>query len=95
MRLNCRASVSVPRWPQFGQAISDGGPLRSSARKRSLQLRQSTIGSLKPPTWPDASQTRGFMTIAASSPTMSSRRWTMARHQAALTLFLSSTPSGP
>ncbi len=95
MRLNWRASVSVPRFPQLGQAISEGGPLRSSARKRSLQLRQSTIGSLKPATCPETSHTRGFMMIAASSPTMSSRSWTISRHQAALTLFLSSTPSGP
>ena len=88
-------SVSVPSVPQFGQAISDGGPLRSSSRKRSLQLRQSTIGSLKPATCPDASHTRGFMMIAASMPTTSSRSVTMCRHQAALTLFFSSTPSGP
>jgi len=60
-----------------------------------LQLRQSTMGSLKPLTWPDTSHTRGFITIAASSPTTSSRVWTIARHQAALMLFLSSTPSGP
>ena len=95
MRLNWRASVSVPRLPQLGQAISDGGPFRSSSRKRSLQLRQSTIGSLKPATCPEASHTRGFMMIAASMPTTSSRRVTMCRHQAALMLFLSSTPSGP
>ena len=95
MRLNWRASVSVPRLPQFGQAISDGGPFRSSSRKRSLQLRQSTIGSLNPATWPDASHTRGFMMIAASIPTTSSRSVTMCRHQAALMLFFSSTPSGP
>ncbi len=81
--------------PQFGQAISEGGPFRSSARKRSLQLRQSTIGSLKPATCPDASHTLGFMMIAASMPTTSSRSVTMCRHHAALTLFFSSTPSGP
>ncbi len=95
MRLNWRASVRVPRCPQLGQAISDGGPLRSSARKRSLQLRQSTMGSLKPATWPETSQTRGFIMIAASIPTMSSRRVIISRHQAALMLFFSSTPSGP
>ena len=38
-----------------------------------LGRRQSTIGSLNPPTWPDASQTFGFMMIEQSSPTMSSR----------------------
>ena len=95
MRLNWRASVSVPFIPQLGQAISLGGPFRSSSRKRFLQLRQSTIGSLKPATWPDASQTRGFMMIDASIPTTSSRRLTIRRHHAALTLFFSSTPSGP
>ncbi len=31
-----------------------------SARKRSLQVRQSTIGSVKPSTWPEASQVRGM-----------------------------------
>jgi hypothetical protein len=35
------------------------------------------------------------MMIAASMPTTSSRRVTMCRHQAALMLFFSSTPSGP
>src|SRR5687768_243729 len=43
MRLKLRASVSVPLLPQLGQVSSD---FRWSARKRSLQLRQSTNGSV-------------------------------------------------
>ena len=66
-----------------------------SARYRSLVARQSTIGSLNPPTCPDASQTFGFMMIEQSSPTMSSRIWTLSRHQASLMFRFSSTPSGP
>ena len=58
-------------------------------------LVQSIIGSLNPPTWPDASQTFGCMMIEQSRPSMSSRAVTMSCHQAALTLRLSSTPSGP
>ena len=38
IRLNWRASVSVPRLPQFGQAISDGGPLRSSLAEAMLAV---------------------------------------------------------
>ena len=55
-----------------------------SARKRLLQFLQSTSGSAKPATWPLASQTRGCMRIAASSPSMSSRSRTIARHQRVL-----------
>ena len=44
-----------------------------SARKRALHFLQSTIGSLKFTTWPEASQTLGFMMIEQSRPTMSSR----------------------
>jgi hypothetical protein len=73
--LNCRASVSVPRDPQEGQATSAGSdfvsssqPGRSSARKRFLQLRQSTIGSVKLARWPDACQTAGLVICVASMP---------------------------
>src|SRR5919202_1574760 len=74
MRLNWRGSESVPFMPHDGHwASADPGvPLirGSSARKRFLQLRQSTSGSTKPATWPLASQTRGCMRIAASRPSM-------------------------
>ena len=43
----------------------------------------------------EVTHTCGCMRIPASSPTMSSRSWTIARHHARLTLFFSSTPSGP
>ena len=99
IRLNRRGSVSVPLLPHTGHCASGwpGVPLMrgSSARKRFLQFRQSTSGSVKPATWPDASHTRGCIRIAASSPSMSSRAWTIARHQRSFTFFLSSTPSGP
>ena len=41
----------------------------------------STRGSVKPETWPEVTQTLGFMRIAESRPTMSSRWWTKVRHQ--------------
>ena len=61
-----------------GRALRVGVPgvpliCGSSARKRFLQLLQSTSGSVKPATCPLASHTRGCMRIAASSPSMSSR----------------------
>ena len=89
MRWNGRASVRSFD-PQFGQVSSIW-----SARHRSLHLRQSTSGSVNVARWPDASHTLGAMRIAASRPTMSSRSCTMARHQASMTLRLSSTPKGP
>ena len=92
IRLNWRGSVNESFAPQLGQAPESGS---WSARNRSLQLRQSTSGSVKVATWPLASQTLGAMRIAASRPTTSSRIWTMERHQASLTLRLSSTPRGP
>ena len=107
IRLNCRGSASL-RSPQFGQdtperssflarhAAASSSPFgRSSSRNRLRQLRHSTSGSVKFSTCPDASQTRGCMRMAPSSPTTSSRSWTIVRHQASLTLRLSSTPSGP
>jgi hypothetical protein len=107
MRLNRRGSASFFS-PQFGQATLVRSILfdrqasmswspcgSSSMRYRFLQLRHSTSGSVKFSTCPEASQTFGCMRMAASRPTMSSRSWTMARHHARFTLFLSSTPSGP
>ena len=63
-----------------------------SARKRSLHVRQSTIGSVKPATWPDASQTRGLRMIAESRATMSSRSCTIERSQSERMLFFVRTP---
>ena len=65
MRLNWRGSVRSQSGVSPGrfdgrlpQRISScSGSARWSARKRCLHVRQSTSGSLKPPTWPDASQT--------------------------------------
>jgi len=90
MRLNWRASVSSP--PHSGQWARSS---RWSARKRFLHALQSTSGSVKPSTWPLASQTLGCMRIEQSIPTMSSRARTTSVHHASLTLRLSSEPSGP
>ena len=76
-------------------SVSPSVPGSSSSRKRRLSFWHSTMGSLNDSTWPDVTHTCGCMRIPASSPTMSSRSWTIARHQARLTLFFSSTPSGP
>ena len=104
--LKSRGSVHWPRVPQFGQAISPArpayGPSRASnsssrwsARNRLWQDRHSVSGSVKTPTWPDATQTwRGRMT-EESRPTMSSRAVTTALHHCRLMFSLSSTPSGP
>ncbi len=111
IKLNGRASVrSVdPHFGHFSSlaamaALISGMPFGSlpfwatntwSARGRDLQLRQSVIGSENVASWPEYFQTSRFMRIAASSPSMSSRSWTTDFHQARLTLFFSSTPSGP
>src|SRR3989304_3407456 len=89
-----RAPVVATTWPW----TLSGSCLRSissSARKRRLQDLQSTMGSAKVSTWPLATQTRGFMMMAASSPTTSSLCWTMAFHQAALGVFPEPPPRGP
>ena len=62
-----RASTDLPRskpsaWHQSSMTLS--------ARKRSLHSLQSIRGSENPPTWPEATQTWGFMRMAASSPTL-------------------------
>jgi len=100
IRLNWRGSVHSPVLPQEGHCAlsSASAPLsasRMSTRKRRWQLRHSTRGSLNSARCPEASHTFGCMRIAASSPSMSSRRWTIERHHASLTFRLSSTPSGP
>ena len=108
MRLKRRGADSGPastghfrpsRWTTVSSwssvADSDSAPGSSSSRNRRRHVAHSTSGSEKEPTWPDVTHTWGCIRMPASSPTMSSRSWTMARHQARLTLFLSSTPSGP
>ena len=60
--------------PQVGQ--TSGSPLISStwsARNRPLQLVQSTMGSVKTSSWPEACQTRRAIRMLASRPTTSSR----------------------
>ena len=71
---------------------SCSGSARWSARKRSLHVRQSTSGSAKPDTWPEASHTAGLRMIDESSATMSSRSRTIASSQRAFTFSLSRTP---
>ena len=89
MRLKARAGVNSVE-PQLGHT-----PSILSSRHRWWQLRQSTSGSVKLDRWPDASHTAGGERMAASRPTTSSRRWTMASHQAFLTLRSRLTPRGP
>ena len=98
IRLNWRGAVSVPLLPHTGHCASGwpGVPLIAVVgRKRFLHVLQSTSGSVKPATWPEASQTLGCIRIAASRPSMSSRSCTIDRHQRSLRFFLSSTPRGP
>ncbi len=83
-------------------ACAGSSPWRSSqssmslsARWRVLHARQSISGSEKPPRWPEASHTRGFIRMALSSPTTSGRSCTKCFHHGVLMLFFSSTPSGP
>ena len=66
-----------------------------SALWRILHDLQSMSGSLKLTTWPDATQTCAFMSMAESRPTLYLLSWTNFFHQALFTLFLNSTPSGP
>ena len=66
-----------------------------SARWRIRQCLQSMSGSLKLTTCPDATQTSGFIRMALSSPTLYGLSCTKRFHHARLTLFFSSTPSGP
>ncbi len=89
MRLKGRASVrSVePHFSHFSSLAAIAALISSrflgsrpfcllnrwSARGRALQLRQSAIGSENVASWPEYFQTRRFIRIAASSPSMSSR----------------------
>ena len=105
--LNMRGSVNAPRVPQCGQAMSfrpfSGGwpcfssypSIRWSARKRRWHDWHSVSGSTNSVTWPLASHTSRARMTEESSPTMSSRSWTIAFHHCRLMLFFISTPSGP
>ncbi len=93
MRLKERGSPNASRVPHAGHCRSSTSG--RSARKRRWQFEHSTRGSVNPSTCPDASHTLGCMRMAASSPSMSSRWWTIALHQRSFTLRLSSTPRGP
>ncbi len=100
MPLNIRGSVKVPRLPQLGQAISasvlPGCPSsRWSARKRLWHEPHSVSGSVKVATCPLVSHTSRARMTHESSPTTSSRPCTTDFHHWRLTLFFSSTPSGP
>ena len=68
---------------------------RWSTRVRVLHFLHSETRSANLSAWPEAFQTSGCMKMLASRPTTSSRIWTTFFHQARLTLFFSSTPSGP
>ncbi|CPU66480.1 Uncharacterised protein [Mycobacteroides abscessus] len=105
--LKSRGSVHCPRVPQFGQTISARPPSGArpffssnssiiwSSRNRLWQCRHSVSGSVKTPTWPDATHTwRGRITDE-SRPTTSSRLVTIARHHCFLMFSLSSVPRGP
>lgn len=66
-----------------------------SARKRDLHSLHSTSGSAKVAVWPEASQVRGFIMIAASTPYISLRFSTKKCHQESMRFFFNITPSGP
>jgi len=93
MVLNIRpkslGSVSSP--PHSGHFV----PSTWSALNLALHFLQSTRGSWKLSTWPEALQTSGWVMMAVSTPTTSARRLTMKSHQLDSMFFLSSTPSGP
>ncbi len=95
MRLNWRGSVRSQSEVSPGRLLGRLPQLSSaslSARKRCLHVRQSTSGSLNPPTCPEASHTCGWRMIEESSARMSSRSCTIARSHADLTLSFSRTP---
>src|SRR6478735_9232104 len=78
MRLKGRASVrSLP--PQLGHCLTPFSSGNWSARSRVLQVRQSTIGSLKVSSCPLALSAARWVRIAPSIPTTSSRSRTFTR----------------
>ncbi len=66
-----------------------------SARYRCFETLQSTRGSVKPATCPEACQTLGCMMIELSMPTTSPLRRTMSFHQQSRMFFFNSAPTGP
>ena len=78
--------------PQEGHGFSK---FMSSARNLFLQFWQSTMGSLKHSTWPDAFQTCCAPKIDPSKSTTSSGKlWIFSSHNFFI-LFLSRVPIGP
>jgi hypothetical protein len=75
MRLNCArlGQVAVGVSPGACSACAALRVVELVGAEALLAVRQSTSGSVKPPTWPDASQTCGWRMIDESSATMSSR----------------------
>ena len=83
-------STSPPHLSHFAVGSSD-----SSTLNLFLHFLQTTAMSVKFSTWPEASQTFGFVIIAPSIPTMSSLVWTWCFHHCVLMLFFNSEPRGP
>src|SRR3990167_1253621 len=75
--------------------VAASSPAPTDVLNMVLKRSPSPKGSEKPETWPEDSQTFGFITIAASKPYISSRESTNFRHQRFLKLFFNATPSGP
>ena len=107
-RFSCIESTAPPlaaysSSSALNQSVSTSMSQRWSVRMSFLQCLQVLIRSAKPPRWPDASQTFGFMMMVQSTPTMStglpsgpsSSRCTTSCHHAFFRLRLSSVPSGP
>ena len=98
--------VELARLAELAAALAGSGSRRSGRRpprrspragdpRASARLhlpRHWTSGSLKPPRWPDASQTRGCWMIAESIATMSSRSVSIARHHSVLDVVLEQHP---
>ena len=107
--LNSRGAVHWPLVPQSGHTMSDIGiesgssmpffsasaSWRWSWRRRLWQLRHSTSGSVKVPTWPEATHVSRGRMIEESRPTTSSRLVTIDFHHCRRMFSLSSTPRGP
>jgi hypothetical protein len=91
--LNIR--LKALRLGEFGRAAVGTDTVDLVLAPAFLALLQSTNGSVKVSRCPDAAQTAGGPRMAASRPTMSSRIWTIANHQACFTLRSMFTPKGP
>ena len=62
--------IASTLWPRSKLFSWHQSSMTLSARKRSLHSLQSIRGSEKPPTWPEATHTWGFIRMAASRPTL-------------------------